>query len=1348
MPNHSVSPRDIFKKYTSSCLAALALTVLSAQSALADLVKYSYTTKQATVVDATPTTNFISPVAGINFMLSGGIDRKLRISVTASGAQAPAFTQESARVLGATDVINYNGQNYYAEYFQSPKLADGSYTIKADLLSSTGVLVSTYSYPLTIDTQNPTAGTFTPTTYEWGSPVLSGPVWKLGVAAIDALTYSSFVLRNFSDGSGVSSIKANVYRESGDLHKSHSVLFSEANNTASIQYRTGFFPNSDLDEIFTVEFVVTDKAGNSTSTARQSVMFDNISNDPTEPFAVYDPDVTTSLAPGLQGFVPYVPGASVKTNPIRLAWRIPKSNWETYRLGGLRFSNSFGENTIASVDANYVYLIGSLPYRAENINYIKFSNFGAWSGTSLIAYDLILAPSAPQTPVIRNVEYYFSDIGWQTYTYRIVSTEQLPISVTRVRYTVEARPFSQVATHMGTCTIPAYQTTCEIAVSRVLSKGTSGYLHDEAVLKSADGQLSANGQWANVWWNDQYLPVISNTYNSNTMLLTVKVRQPMQGEFQDMLTHKEAWLESGGQRLSVTGQLTSSAGENFEYVFDLKKLPEGIYNLVAAASENLGAVTKQSLFVFNSDRTSPVVQVSKGASESINSMDKITFTMSDAKDPAAKVSSIILSGGPANVSISMSYRKTGSTSYALEYPILFPSLAAGEGYTLTVSAQDAQGNVGTGSTTFDYVPAMAGIIGHPDSIVTIPSASAEFRRNDGSRVIDSEPLLLSDGTPVAGLYDLLATLRADAATPLKIAGTNVSPGETVLLGQLNFTETQGRISLPVIPLNAGAVGSNGVIISTSAPNSPVVYAIVNTWMPKLDFEVNDTQPVQAMSEITATLQPLAGNQCQLTTSNQIARAADPLLSPVCLLEWTDIPDGIKEVDLPGSSVPMSSLAGKALETGEQKIGYSIFVYSNASTKVLLDKGEQIINVTSALGSSTFTHSLEGKEAVRTVETTRLSMTQTSGPSCSITADEELAQQAGIDGGESTCLIEFPTMPSDITLTSLDPIEMEGVFKAVGAHPLTWTASVFNEDGVKITLEEGSAMVDVVHPQTTTSLLIVVNESAQASATPVETVTDAWTEKTYTVLGDPQHGTALKTPNGFTYTPEQGYVGLDSFSYQVEDASGMTALGTAEVTVSKYNYPPSLASVSINALEGGPSEPVMPLVEDINLWDSHSFEITEPPAKGVITITAEGLIYTPNRGTFGADSFRFSAGDEAGMAIEGDGLVSVEPFNRAPTHISPNTIIMLQGKGGTVSLRVSDPNIRDTHVLQVIQQPAYGTASISGLRLNYVTDQDDNDAVIIRAIDQDGLYVDQRLEIELKDRMPSNNIIWTTAPISK
>ena len=60
----------------------------------------------------------------------------------------------------------------------------------------------------------------------------------------------------------------------------------------------------------------------------------------------------------------------------------------------------------------------------------------------------------------------------------------------------------------------------------------------------------------------------------------------------------------------------------------------------------------------------------------------------------------------------------------------------------------------------------------------------------------------------------------------------------------------------------------------------------------------------------------------------------------------------------------------------------------------------------------------------------------------------------------------------------------------------------------------------------------------------------------TLATNPAHGTVNLATNGsFIYTPNANYFGTDSFTYQVADGRGGTALGTVNIVVNSVNDPP-------------------------------------------------------------------------------------------------------------------------------------------------------------------------------------------------
>ena len=139
----------------------------------------------------------------------------------------------------------------------------------------------------------------------------------------------------------------------------------------------------------------------------------------------------------------------------------------------------------------------------------------------------------------------------------------------------------------------------------------------------------------------------------------------------------------------------------------------------------------------------------------------------------------------------------------------------------------------------------------------------------------------------------------------------------------------------------------------------------------------------------------------------------------------------------------------------------------------------------------------------------------------------------------------------------------------------------------------------------------------------------------------QHGSVGLNSNGtFTYSPNTGYTGSDSFSFRVNDGTVNSADAIVSVQVNgAANTPPVATPVSINVgfnttFSGGLSG------TDAN-GDSLTFSAGSTlAAHGVVNITSGGsFTYTPNTGYTGSDSFSFKVND--GIANSADALVSIQ-----------------------------------------------------------------------------------------------------------
>jgi hypothetical protein len=137
-----------------------------------------------------------------------------------------------------------------------------------------------------------------------------------------------------------------------------------------------------------------------------------------------------------------------------------------------------------------------------------------------------------------------------------------------------------------------------------------------------------------------------------------------------------------------------------------------------------------------------------------------------------------------------------------------------------------------------------------------------------------------------------------------------------------------------------------------------------------------------------------------------------------------------------------------------------------------------------------------------------------------------------------------------------------------------------------------------------------------------------TELIYTLASMPTNGTLVTNvalPN-VTYTPDDGYMGADSFTFSVSDGE----LSSATVTVSMMvmNQTPVADAQSVSTTPDTAVEITLS-GSDGDSWPSNlTYSVETLPVYGTFTGASNVWIYTPTNGYQGADSFTFTVNDGA------------------------------------------------------------------------------------------------------------------------
>ncbi|HEY2412410.1 MAG TPA: Ig-like domain-containing protein, partial [Pirellulaceae bacterium] len=254
------------------------------------------------------------------------------------------------------------------------------------------------------------------------------------------------------------------------------------------------------------------------------------------------------------------------------------------------------------------------------------------------------------------------------------------------------------------------------------------------------------------------------------------------------------------------------------------------------------------------------------------------------------------------------------------------------------------------------------------------------------------------------------------------------------------------------------------------------------------------------------------------------------------------------------------------------------------------------------------------------------------------------------------------------------------FNFVGADSFTY--SIGDEYGssiatvtIDVTSDGGQAPI-----ANTDDYAAAINTTLTAFPSVLANDTDAEGDTlTASCLIEPHYGTLSLDPDGhFTYAPDTGFTGWDSFTYQASDgylADPMTAsIYVDDPPVATDKSYTVTKNVALNVAQSS-------LFANDSVADGHTLtaRLASHPLHGTVNIAANGgFIYTPNPGYTGDDVFTYAASDGY-LEDYGDVYLSVIPLDTS-----------LIARNHDYNLTAGEPIHNATTVLQGAVYPAGAT----------------------------------------------------------
>ncbi len=239
--------------------------------------------------------------------------------------------------------------------------------------------------------------------------------------------------------------------------------------------------------------------------------------------------------------------------------------------------------------------------------------------------------------------------------------------------------------------------------------------------------------------------------------------------------------------------------------------------------------------------------------------------------------------------------------------------------------------------------------------------------------------------------------------------------------------------------------------------------------------------------------------------------------------------------------------------------------------------------------------------------------------------------------------------------------------------------------ISIDMDDGNAK-PVADAQ---SVNVTINTDRSITLTGSDSDTGPPDTLTYSVVSNPSNGALSGTPPNLSYSPNTNYLGSDSFVFKVDDGQ-ISSFATVTISVNEVNVAPVANNQSVNTFYEA-AEPITLTGSDANPGDTLTYSIVTGPGNGTLSGTPPNLIYTPENGYSGGDSFTFKANDGQVDSNTATVTITVSATPNAPPTVEA-------GPDKTVSL--SPTTLNGTSVTDPEHSPTYvwtdtGTGTSSG-----------------------------------------------------
>ncbi|AMO60359.1 putative outer membrane adhesin like protein [Mycolicibacterium phlei] len=302
----------------------------------------------------------------------------------------------------------------------------------------------------------------------------------------------------------------------------------------------------------------------------------------------------------------------------------------------------------------------------------------------------------------------------------------------------------------------------------------------------------------------------------------------------------------------------------------------------------------------------------------------------------------------------------------------------------------------------------------------------------------------------------------------------------------------------------------------------------------------------------------------------------------------------------------------------------------------------------------------------------------------------------IDGDALTAVLVMPPSHGDVTLNE------DGTFTYTPAPDFNGVDYFYYSISDGVVDSDASIVIISVTPVNDPPVAqddsYTINEDSVLTGNVLSNDTDKDNNPlTATLVSPAANGTVTLNADGtFTYIPNSGFHGEDSFTYIASDNAADSEVATVRITVRDINHAPVAANDTFTTNEDTPKTGSVLDNDTDSDGDPLTAQLVSGPSNGTLTLNPDGTFsYTPNANFHGVDSFTYKASDGLLTSNTATVTITVASVNDLPV-AGPDSYTINEDSTltGNVLSNDTDPDGDGLSVI-LATEPKNGTVTLDG-----------------------------------------------------